>query len=49
MAKNVKTIGKCSYCTDPIYDFQEKVKVNGKLYHKGCSIIEQGQAVPTKK
>ncbi len=33
----VKEIGKCSYCNDPIYDFQ-KVDVKGDLVHlhRGC-------------
>lgn len=33
----MKTIGKCAYCGDPIYDFQ-KLEVNGKFIplHKGC-------------
>ena len=32
---------KCDYCQDPIYKWQEKVKVSGKTYHKGCYEIKQ--------
>lgn len=32
----MKTIGKCIYCKDPVYDFQDKVKVGEVLFHKGC-------------
>ena len=33
----MKTIRKCAYCRDPIYDSQE-LKVSGKTlpFHKGC-------------
>ena len=33
----MKTVGKCVYCNDPIYDFQE-LKINDKFapLHKGC-------------
>ncbi len=34
----MKTIGKCAYCKDPIYDFQETGKA-GK-YHKSCKQIK---------
>ncbi|KKL66910.1 hypothetical protein LCGC14_2140300, partial [marine sediment metagenome] len=27
----MKTIGICEYCDDPIYNFQEKVKVDKKV------------------
>jgi len=29
--KKMKTIGKCSHCGDPIYDFQE-------ITHSGCNV-----------
>ncbi|KKM61547.1 hypothetical protein LCGC14_1530550, partial [marine sediment metagenome] len=32
----MKTVGKCPYCKDPIYDFQAKVKVGKEKLHKGC-------------
>jgi len=35
----MKTKGKCSYCSDPIYQFQEAITVYGKKYHKGCHEI----------
>ncbi len=31
-----KKVGKCRYCNDPIYDFQEIKVINGKKYHEGC-------------
>lgn len=36
----MKTIGKCAYCKDPIYDFQ-KLKVDNAIIslHKGCLTI----------
>ena len=36
----MKTIGKCTYCKDPIYDFQ-KLEVEGNVIplHKGCLAI----------
>ena len=38
----MKTIGKCVYCGDPLYDFQDTIKVKGKgKYHKGCLDIEK--------
>ena len=38
----MKTVGKCVYCNDPIYDFQETDET-GK-YHKGCKEIEGDEA-----
>ena len=38
-----KTVGKCIYCKDPIYSFQEVVTVRGDEYHSGCADIEDGE------
>ena len=35
----MKTVGKCKYCSDPIYDFQV---CEYKDYHKGCWELEEG-------
>jgi len=35
----MKNTGKCQYCGDPIYDFQEVKDKPG--YHEGCWNIEQ--------
>ena len=32
----VKEIGKCEFCKDPILDFQEMTVIRGKKYHAGC-------------
>jgi len=32
----MKTIGKCAYCNDPIYDYQAMVEVGKEKLHKGC-------------
>ncbi len=32
----MKTIGKCAYCKDPIYEHQAQVKVGRVKLHKGC-------------
>ena len=34
----MKTIGKCAYCKDPIYDFQAVDKTD--KYHAGCKQIK---------
>ena len=36
----LKTIGKCTYCKDPVYTWQETSMVDGKLYHSGCKRIK---------
>ena len=37
----MKVVGKCAYCGDSIYDFQEIIEENKKKYHKGCYEILQ--------
>lgn len=32
----MKTVGKCAYCKDPIYESQAKVKVGKEKLHTGC-------------
>ena len=34
--KDIKEIGKCAYCRDPIYDSQATVKVGREKLHRGC-------------
>ena len=46
----MKTVGKCDYCKDPIYDFQE-LKVNGNVIHlhTGClELVVEGLSDKTK-
>jgi len=37
---NVREVGKCLYCDDPIYFHQEMTVIKGKKYHKGCYSIK---------
>ena len=32
----MKTIGKCAYCDDPLYDFEEFAGKGKVKYHIGC-------------
>lgn len=41
-----KEIGKCAYCADPIYDFQEMVTSKGKQYHISCWSIKKKEEIP---
>jgi len=44
----MKTVGKCPYCKDPIYDFQAKVKVGKEKLHKGClHILAEENPLPS--
>ena len=36
-----RKVGKCQFCSDPIYDHQTKVVVEKKKYHIGCSNIKE--------
>ena len=38
----LRDFGKCSYCNDNIYDFQETEIADGNKYHKGCYEINKG-------
>ncbi len=51
MSKGLKTVGKCAYCGDPIYEFRAKVRVGKEELHRGCLHIlaEENPLPPVEK
>ena len=46
MSKKIKTVARCRFCGDSIYDFQDKVRVDkGSIYHKGCFELNKEVAI----